>query len=459
MSRAIGMSLATAAWLVMCLTGIPYSFKTGEVLAQQPNAASGNAAAEDAPEPLSEDELEVLVARIALYPDELVALVSSASLFPLQVVEAARYLDDLKKNKDLKPKASWDGSIVSLLNYPDIVAMMSGDLDWTQSLGQALANQQKDVLVAIQQLRDKAVADGVIKSDDKIRVVQDNDNVVIQSASREKIYVPQYPPEMLYEPGYAPQPIGYYPDPYPDYTYPSAPFFAAAVTGAVFAAAVDWNDWGVWGGGWNGGGIDIDCDHCMNNIDFNGKLKLNDIDWKNADRSKIKFDRNQFANLDRNSITNSIKADTRNNIRAKANVLNNNRTAIGNKVGKVSVQDIRNNKIAGGRIDRGNISPQRPGGDRPGIGAPGRAGQAVPNRRPERAAANVRAKPEINRPAARPRPGGHADVRPRRPSALGHMDSGRRAQFQSNRGRQAMGGGHRGGGGHRAIHRGGGRHR
>ncbi len=113
---------------------------------------------EEAPAQLSDDELEVLVARIALYPDELVAAISAASLFPLQIVEAGRFLEARKKNADLKPKSDWDGSVISLLNYPDIVKMMSEDLEWTQAFGDALTNQQKDVLIAIQQLRDEAVA-------------------------------------------------------------------------------------------------------------------------------------------------------------------------------------------------------------------------------------------------------------------------------------------------------------
>ena len=117
--------------------------------------------------------------------------------------------------------------MISLLNYPEIVTMMSDDLDWTQTLGEALTYQQKDVLIAIQQLRDKAVAAGVIKSDDKMTVVEENDNVVIQSASADTIYVPQYEPQMLYEPDYQLAPITYYPDPYPSYYYPTAPFFAA----------------------------------------------------------------------------------------------------------------------------------------------------------------------------------------------------------------------------------------
>ena len=174
------------------------------VFAQEQTAAadvSGDTAA-TSPEPLSADEMEVLVARIALYPDELIAVITAAALYPLEIVEAARFLDRYEKDKSLKPKESWDGSVVSLLNYPDIVKMMSDDLEWTQALGDAIAYQQKDVLVAIQQLRDEAVAKGVIKTDDKIQVTKENDNVVIKSASPEVIYVPQYPPQMLYEPDY-----------------------------------------------------------------------------------------------------------------------------------------------------------------------------------------------------------------------------------------------------------------
>lgn len=120
-------------------------------LAQEQTAAPAAPAAQ-APEPLSADELEVLVARIALYPDELVAVISAAALYPLQIVEAARYLDSYARDKTLKPKESWDGSVVSLLNYPEIVKMLSDDLEWTQAFGDALIYQQKDVLIAIQQV-------------------------------------------------------------------------------------------------------------------------------------------------------------------------------------------------------------------------------------------------------------------------------------------------------------------
>lgn len=87
----------------------------------QEKTATATEAPAATPEPLTDDELEVLVARIALYPDELVALVSAASLYPLQIVEAERFLEARKKKPELKPKEGWDGSVISLLNYPEIV--------------------------------------------------------------------------------------------------------------------------------------------------------------------------------------------------------------------------------------------------------------------------------------------------------------------------------------------------
>ena len=205
--------------------------------------------------------------------------------------------------------------------------MMSDDLDWTQLLGEAIVNQQKDVLAAIQQLREKAVAEGIIKSDDKVKVVEENDNIVIQPASTEVIYVPQYPPEMLYEPDYVYRPIAYYPDPYPYYYSPIAPFFAGAVTGAIWAGVVDWDD-GFWGGNWGndwGNDIDIDCNKCIIGSDFNGKLNINNVDWKNVDRSKIKFDKNQLNKIDRSKVKNNIKNNDRNKITNKAGDLKKNR--------------------------------------------------------------------------------------------------------------------------------------
>src|SRR5262249_6693964 len=135
-------------------------------------------------------------------------------------------------------------------------------------------NQEKDLLEAIQQLRDRAVARGILKSDEKAVVVRQKETIIIQPAN--EVYIPNYKPQMLYEPEYVPTPISYYPQPYPSYYYPAAPYFAAFFTGAIWGAAVDW---GNWGGSGRWGDVDINCNNCFNNRNFNGRMNWNDVDW------------------------------------------------------------------------------------------------------------------------------------------------------------------------------------
>jgi hypothetical protein len=421
-------------------------------------AASAEAAtaAVDEAEPLSPEEMEVLVARIALYPDDLVAVITAASLYPLQIIEAERFLEDSKTKKDLKPKATWDGSVVSLLNYPEIVKMMSEDLDWTQLLGQAIVDQQQDVLDAIQQLREKAVAEKIISSDDKVTVVTEGDNIVIQPASTEVIYVPQYPPEMLYEDDYAYAPVAYYPDPYPYYWNPVAPFFAGAITGAIWAGIVDWDD-GVWGGNWGndwGNDIDIDCNKCIIGGDFNGKLDINNVDWTKIDRSKIKFDKNQLSKIDRSKVKTNIKTNDRNKITNRASDLKKNRPTTLPGKGNRPTKDVRASTLEGLKKQPGARPSDKMA--RPGQGAGdkmAKPGQGIANKRPEGG--------KIDRPVGKPKPAARPDNRPKNPSPMGEMKKGKQAKKDSNRGAKSMGGGYKkpqvggggGGGGHKVKKR------
>ncbi|MCA3575465.1 MAG: DUF3300 domain-containing protein [Aestuariivirga sp.] len=426
LSAAIAASLAC--------TALPVRAET------PPEAA---VAVEQVAEPLSAEELEILVARIALYPDELIAVISAASLFPLQIVEAERFLEDSKTKKDLKPKATWDGSVVSLLNYPQIVAMMSEDLDWTQLFGEAIVNQQDDVLGAIQQLREEAVANGVIKSDEKVKVVKQEENIIIQPASKEVIYVPQYEPEMLYEPGYVYQPITYYPDPYPYYWNPAATFFAGAVTGAVWAAAVDWDD-GFWGGDWNdwnnwGGNnnidIDFDCNKCIIGNDFNGKLNFNDVDWTKIDRSKISFDKNKFQNIDNSKFKNSFKNNDNLKLNNKVSDIKGNRPATLPGKGDVQTKDIRKSTLD--KLKNQQVKDFKPSDK---MARPANNLQKPANnlQRPD----NKMAKPaNLDRPVGKPKPAAKRDNRPKNVSPLGEVTRSRDAIKQSNRGNKAMGGG------------------
>jgi hypothetical protein len=438
LKRIFGHQLLLSAAIAAVLGAAPLSLR-----AETPPAAVETA--EQAPEPLTAQELEILVARIALYPDELVAVISAASLYPLQIVEAQRFLDELKTKKDLKPKATWDGSVISLLNYPQVITMMSDDLDWTQLFGEAIVNQQDDVLAAIQQLREQAVANGVIKSDDKVKVVEQQDNIVIQPASKEVIYVPQYEPEMLYEPDYVYRPITYYPDPYPYYWNPAATFFAGAVTGAIWAGAVDWDD-GFWGGdwdwndGWGGNDIDIDfdCNKCIIGNDFSGKLNFNDVDWTKIDRTKIDFDKNKFTNIDNSKFKDSFKNNNKMNLKDKSKIENNRL----DKMARPGKGDIQTKDIRKSTLDKMQKQPVKDFKPSDKMAKP--ANVQKPGDKMARPA-------NLDRPVGKPKPAAKVDNRPKNVSPLGDVTRGRDAVKQSNRGNKAMGGGYKppkvGGGG------------
>jgi hypothetical protein len=238
------------------------------LLAGLPGMPAANAQAPVAgdsppPAPLTAAQLETLVGRIALYPDDLVAIILPAATFPLDIVQADRFLQKLKQDKTLKPDDRWDESIRDLLNYPEVVSMMSQDLDWTQDLGEAVVAQQGDVLKAVQAFRAKAASAGNLKSDDKQLIVQENNTIQIVPADPEVIYVPQYQPSTVIVQQAAPV-YGYYPAPYPSYyyPYPAGYAFAGFATGLAFGAATAWAC--NWGGG-----------HVENNVNINNTSNFN----------------------------------------------------------------------------------------------------------------------------------------------------------------------------------------
>ena len=159
--------------------------------------------AQDAPKPFSKEELEQMVAPIALYPDALVAQILMASTYPLEVVEAARWS---KANPKLKDKAledalqeqKWDPSVKSLTAFPQVLQGMSEKLDVTQKLGDAFLGQQKEVLDAVQRLRGKADQAGNLKSSKEQNVTKSQEAgqtvIKIEPANPDVVYVPSYNP-------------------------------------------------------------------------------------------------------------------------------------------------------------------------------------------------------------------------------------------------------------------------
>ena len=229
----------------------------------QAPAAAGGAAP-----PPSAEELGNLVGRIALYPDDLVAIILPASTNPLQIVQADRFLDKRKADPKLPVDDKWDDAVKSLLNYPDVVKMMSADLDWTSALGEEVVADQGAVLEAVQIFRRKAQAAGNLKSDGKQVVEVQKEIITIIPADPQVIYVPQYNPSTVVVYGAAPV-YGYYPTPYPSYYYPYAPG-AALAAGVIWGAAIGaaWNG-GHYGANYGGGDININRNTNINTGNIN----------------------------------------------------------------------------------------------------------------------------------------------------------------------------------------------
>ena len=209
-----------------------------------------------------QEELEAILAPIALYPDELLAQVFMGSTYPLEIVEADRFAkanpnlkgDQLTKTLEAK---NWDPSVKSLVNFPSVLAMMSEKLEWTQKLGDAVIAQEKDVMNTVQTLRQKAQASGNLKTTNEQKVVVQEKTIVIESTNPQVVYVPSYNPTVVYGawayPSYPP--YYYYP---PGYVAGAAFTFAAGV--AIGAA------WGyAWGGcNWHGGNVDVNVNRNTN---------------------------------------------------------------------------------------------------------------------------------------------------------------------------------------------------
>lgn len=197
---------------------------------------------------LNTDQLQDLVGRVALYPDDLLALILPASTTPLDIVKAQRFLTKFAADQSLKPDPSLSQPVMNLLTYPDVINLMGDDLDWTDSLGQAVTAQQQDVLNAIQVFRRKAQAAGNLNSDDKQTIIVQQETVQIVPAKPEVIYVPVYQPATVVVTQPAPV-ITYVPTAYPVYYNPVATAAVAATVGYIAGANT------AYGVNWYGGAV------------------------------------------------------------------------------------------------------------------------------------------------------------------------------------------------------------
>jgi hypothetical protein len=237
--------------------------------------AQGYAAAQE--KVFSTDQLDQLVAPIALHPDTVVAQLLMASTYPLEIVQAQRWREQNKSlaGEELDKQAEaqgWDPSVVSMLHFPDVLKMMNDNLDWTQDLGDAVLAQQKDVMDAVQRMRKRAYDEGNIKTTEQQKVIVKEEVIVIEPTT-EVVYVPAYNPTVVY--GSWPVATPYYPwySYPPSYWYP--PAYPAGAGLVAFGVGMAWGA-AIWGDcDWGNGDIDIDVNRNTNINNINGKWQHN----------------------------------------------------------------------------------------------------------------------------------------------------------------------------------------
>ncbi|MFT3731096.1 MAG: DUF3300 domain-containing protein [Hyphomicrobium sp.] len=332
----------------------------------------------------TKQQLDQMLAPIALYPDDLLSNVLMASTYPLDVVEAARWRKD-SANAGLTGDAlvdalkakSWDPSIKALVQFPDVLNMMSTQLDWTQTLGDAFLAQQDDVMNEVQFLRQKADSSGHLRNNSQQTVTQDDGAYVIRPADPDTVYVPVYEPSVVYGPWW-------YPD-YPPYYwgYPGAVFtdgFFWGAAGIAIAGGIwGWNNWD-----WHHHRIDINANR-WNRIDGD-RRRMNNNFWRHDARHRGNIPRGA-KHLDRADIERRLQ-------RTDHKSLNNNF----NHGEQLRRNGREFNKARGGKARSGQVRR-----------GPSGKNFAKPNR-PH----NFRARPHANRSAVRAHRGGGGGRRGRR---------------------------------------------
>ena len=198
-------------------------------------------------------ELQQLVAPIALYPDALVAQILAASTYPTEIVEADRWMqshsnlkgEELAKEVD---KQDWDLSVKAMTQFPSVLENMDKNLSWTSSLGEAYVSQPQDVTEAVQTLRQQARSAGHLSNTEQEKVTTQGNTIIIEPANPEVVYVPAYDPWLVYG-----EPIIAYPGWFPvPGIYWGGPGISFGIGfGIGFFGGYGWG-WHHWGYDWHG---------------------------------------------------------------------------------------------------------------------------------------------------------------------------------------------------------------
>jgi Protein of unknown function (DUF3300) len=405
------------------------SLVPGDTAAYAQQAQQQDAPQEETAPQLPGDQLDALVAPIALYPDPLLSQVLVASTYPLEIIQLQQWLalhKDLKEDALVKAveKENWDPSIQGMAALPDAVKQLAENIKWTTDLGNAFLAQQSDVMDAVQRMRMKAKDAGNLKSNEQMKVetktVESKTVVVIEQASPEVVYVPSYNPTVVYGP-----PVY----PYPPIAYPPPGYYAA---GAVIGFGVGIAIGAAWGGGWG----------------YNSG-------WGSNNNVTINNNNNFVNNSNRNNINNGNRNNNNRPSQRPAGGGNNkwqhnpqhrggapySNRATAKQYGGSARGDSLSNRQANARQQQGLSSRQQPGASNRGAGLGDRGGSNAGGSRPSNMGGN--------------RGGGGNSIGNRQvqsrgssrgTSSFGGSSSGSSARASSSRGASSMGGS-RGGGG------------
>src|SRR5467141_2152154 len=414
LGKQISVSLLS---LVLLFAAWPQNLPAYQDAQDPEQAAQGQQYAQQTPE-----QLQQLVAPIALYPDSLVAQILAASTFPEQVVEADRWVqahpdlkgDALAQAVDQQP---WDPSVKALAAFPSVLGNMDKNLSWTSPLGDAYYNQQQDVMDAVQVMRQRAQEAGNLTSTPQQTVTTQDSTIIIEPAEPDIVYVPAYDPWLVYGGPIVAWP-GWYP--YPGIWY-GGPYLSFGVGfGIGFYGGYGWG-WHHWGSDWHHRSVTYDHDryHSRSNTFYN----RNNFYRGGGERGRVNGERGGFN---------------------------------GNRGGDRARNNEGNRPPSGNAGERGGVNGDRGGagirtneGNRPPNGSTG--GRGGNYNRPGPTTTPFNGNTQAARGYAEPR--GQSGVRS---GAFSNYDHGGQARSFSSRGSASFGGGgERGGGGSRG---GGGRH-
>lgn len=239
------MLMACGLWLVLLIGNVTVQAQQTDTAADAQNQDA--VVADEIPEGFPPEEIERLVAPVALYPDALLAQIFMAATYPLDVVQASRWAGE---NSDLEGEAlqlaaeeqGWDPSVQSLVFFPDVLDRMNGHLDWTQSLGEAYLGQEDETIQAVQTLRTEAYDIGNLESSEQQTVVKEGDTIIVQPAQPEIVYVPSYNAETVYT---EPVPVAAATSTTTSTSSSTdslITFGAGALVGGLLTAAIMWDD-------------------------------------------------------------------------------------------------------------------------------------------------------------------------------------------------------------------------